>query len=174
MAAKLEAALKDVGELKAGRPPKACAGNLRPIIVYGLSDTKAAAQAVLEQGGQELVILSPSGVAHSLGPQWFKELLVNTAAMFSELRITGIMDCGPYEGHVMNALHAGLKHVRYTGDEEAAEKLAWIGAKTGAVIHRKFKEILDLKGVADQLAACREWQNHIPAIPISGKSTRAK
>lgn len=159
-AAVLEAALKNLGGLKGktGKAPKTNnAAELRPIIVYGLSDTKAAAQAALEQGGQELAMLSPTGVAHSLGPQWFKELVANTESMFSDLRIIGILDCGPYEGHVMNALHSGLKHVYFTGEDESAEKLNWIAAKTGAFIYREFDEVLDLKGEGDQLAACREW-----------------
>lgn len=160
-AAILEAALKDLGATKDGiikKPPTTTStGQLRPVIVYGLSDTKAAAQAALEQGSQELAMLSPSGVAHSLGPQWFKELASNTAQMFPDLKIIAILDCGPYEGHVMNALHSGMTHVYFTGDAEAADKLEWIAIKSGASIHRSFQEILDLKGEGDQMAACREW-----------------
>ena len=161
----LEAALKDLGAVR-GKSAKLAKTTprvpLRPIIVYGLSDTKAACQAVLEQGRQDLAIMSPTGVAHSLGPQWFKGLLSNTAAMFSELKITGILDCGPYEGHVMNAIHSGIKDVYYSGESEAAEKLDWIAAKASATIHRSFAEILDLKGESDPMAACRQWFGFVP------------
>ncbi|HCM84071.1 MAG TPA: hypothetical protein DIS76_05845 [Rhodospirillaceae bacterium] len=157
-AAILEAALKDMGAAKGSKLPETSPmAALRPIIVYGLSDVRAACQAALEQGMAGLAIMTPSGVAHSLGPQWFKHLLQAARQAYAELKITAIMDCGPYEGHVMNALNSGLKDVYYHGDDESAEKLGWIAAKTGANIHRKFKDILDLKGEGDQLAACREW-----------------
>lgn len=159
-AAVLEAALKDLGEVKAKTSPPAAegfSGKLRPIIVYGLSDTRTACQAALEQGRQELAMMSPTGVAHSLGPQWMKELIANTANMFSDLEIIGILDCGPYEGHVMNALRNGIKHVHFTGDTEVAAKLDMIAAKAGAVVHRSFAEVLDLKNESDPTTACREW-----------------
>ncbi len=154
-AAALTAALKDIGDIK--NSSAAATTDLRPIVIYGLSDTKAACQAALEQGVREIAFLSSSGVAHSLGPQWFQELIANTAAMFSDLDITGILDCGPFEGHVMNALNHGIMHVYYHGDGEAAEKLRAIAAKTGAVIYKSFPAILDLKNEPDVLAACREW-----------------
>ncbi len=158
-AAILEAAMKDIDGDKANKNPPAYAkgGQLRPIIVYGLSDLRSACQAALEQGKQELTVLSPTGVAHSLGPQWFKHLLASAAHAFAELKINGIMDCGPYEGYVMNALNSGLLHVYYHGDAENAEKLGWIAAKTGASVHSKFDDILDLKEQDDPMAACREW-----------------
>jgi len=158
-AAALQAVLNDIGSGRNGVKSQAFGAltKLRPIVVYGLSDTKAACQAAVEQGTRGIAFMSPTGVAHSLGPQWLKELLANTAAMFSELEIIGILDCGPYEGHVVNALHSGMKHVHYTGEGEAAEKLNLIAEKTGAVIHRSFDGVLDLKGESDVMAACREW-----------------
>jgi len=155
----LQAVLKDIGSGPNGvkSDPSSNVTELRPIVVYGLSDTRAACQAAVEQGTHDVAFMSPTGVAHSLGPQWLKELLGNTAAMFSDLEIIGILDCGPYEGHVMNALHSGMKHVHYTGKGEAAEKLNLIAEKTGAVIHRSFAEVLDLKSESDVMAACREW-----------------
>lgn len=156
-AAILEATLKNITLSRPDQPAVRGSGKLRPIIVYGLSDMRAACQAALEQGSQELAVLSPSGVAHSLGPQWFKHLLSAAQQSYAELRIIGIMDCGPYEGHVMNALNSGMHHVYFQGDDEIAEKLGWIAAKSASTIHRGFAEILDLKGEGDQLAACRKW-----------------
>jgi len=164
-AAKLELALKDLGAAKnetaTSKTPRHfktdASASLRPVVVYGLSDACAAAQAALEQAGQELAMLSPTGVAHSIGPQWFKTLLANVRARFPDLQITGILDCGPYEGHVMSALHAGMTDVHFSGASENAQKLDWIAIKAGGAIHRSFKEVLDLKGEADQLAACRAW-----------------
>lgn len=150
--------MKDIGSAKAPKTPATSRkGKLRPIIVYGLSDVRAACQAALELGRDEVAILSPTGVAHSLGPQWFKHLLEAARQAYAELKITAILDCGPYEGHVMNALNSGLRHVYYHGDDESAEKLSWIAVKTNGEVHREFSEILDLKGEGDQLAACRDW-----------------
>lgn len=164
-AAILEAAIKDIGAAQSEKSPQTTGqGKLRPIIVYGLSDIRAACQAGLELNRLDLAVMSPSGVAHSLGPQWFKHLLTAARQAYAELRITAIMDCGPYEGHVMNALNSGLRDVYYQGEDEAAEKLGWIAAKTGGNIHRGFAEILDLKGEGDQLAACRAWLS-APARP---------
>lgn len=158
-AAALQAVLNDIGSGRNGIKSQTfnASAELRPIVIYGLSDTRTACQAAVEQGVREVTFMSPTGVAHSRGPQWLKELLNNTSVMFSELEIIGILDCGPYEGHVMNALHSGMRHVHYTGEGEAAEKLNLIAEKTGAVIHHSFPEVLDLKGESDVMAACREW-----------------
>ncbi len=174
IAATLAAAIGDMANLKAKKPIDTIffAGHLRPVIVYGLSDARAACQAVSEQGGQELAILSPSGVAHSLGPQWLKHLIASSQAIYPDIAITAIMDCGPYEGHVMNAIHHGIQHVYYHGDDQSAEKLGWIAMKTGAIIHREFSEILDLKGEGDQLAACREWFAVDDLKPAGGFATK--
>jgi hypothetical protein len=133
------------------------APHLRPIIIYGLSDAQAAVQATLEQGDAELALLSPKGIAHSLGPQWFNALIRQAQAASDDIRITGILDCGEYEGHVMLALQTGCQHVYFTGDAELAEKLRWIAMKSGAALHREFAAVLDLKDKGDQIAACRAW-----------------
>jgi hypothetical protein len=154
-AAVLEAAFKNITATKPeGSKPNQ---NLRPIIVYGLSDAQAAAQAALELGHSELTLLSPMGIAHSLGPQWFNALVRHAQATSDDIKITGILDCGKYEGHVMLALQTGLHHVYFTGDADTAEKLTSLAQKSGATLHRSFTEVLDLKGKGDQFTACRVW-----------------
>ncbi len=150
----------------ASRPKKTSrkSSALRPIIAYGLSDARAAMQAALEQGCQELALLSPAGVGHSLGPQWFNALIHEAEAAVPEVNLIGIMDCGHYEGHVMYALSCGMKHVYYNGDSNTADKLQLLAVETGATLHRQFSEVLDLKHHGDQLTACRAWlsPNHEP------------
>jgi hypothetical protein len=154
-AAILAATLRDLDGLSASRAKGSA--KLRPIIVYGLSDARAAAQAAIEVEAPELVLLSPRGVAHSLGPRWFVELMASVGGLFPDVSMRGVLDCGPYEGHVMNALHIGMTDVYFHGDVTNGDKLAVLAEKTGAHIHQEFEAILDLKGEADPQAACRAW-----------------
>lgn len=156
-AAILESAFRHIVAEKPASAASAAPPALRPVVIYGLSDARAAAEMASEQGGQELALLSPAGIAHSLGPQWFMALVRQVQATADDLKIIGILNCGRYEGHVMAALQCGFRDVYFTGDADMAEKLAVMAAGQGARLHRAFAEVLDLKTQGDQLAACRNW-----------------
>ena len=72
-------------------------------------------------------------------------------------RITGVLDCGAAPGLVLGALRQGLACVRFDGPEEAGWKLADIARQMGAAVVRELPPALDLEGVRDAEAACRDW-----------------
>lgn len=130
---------------------------LRPIIAYGLSDARAAVQAASAAGLHELAFLSPRGIAGTLGPEWFRAIIARAAAEDETIRITAILHCAGYEGHVMAALQAGMQDIYFTGDALMVEKLSEMAAQKGARLYRSFGAVLDLKHTADPATACRDW-----------------
>ena len=74
------------------------------------------------------VISAPGGGSYA-GPGWFNAVVEKAQAEFPDVAVTAILDCDDASGHVLGALRAGVKAVRFTGRADVAAKLAAIAAR---------------------------------------------
>jgi hypothetical protein len=121
----------------------------REIVVHSL-DHALAALAAAKSLSLPVTLASASCAAAQAGPGWFKALVDAARQAHPDVALTAILDCGDEPGAVMAALRAGLKQLRFQGDDELRQKLAAMGAEflepAGAV--------LDLRDIGNPAAAC--------------------
>ena len=136
---------------------------LSAIIIHGLDDARAALRAARELRVPVTVISAPGGGSHA-GPGWFNEVVAQARNAFPDVSVTAILDCDDAPGHVLGALRAGVKAVRFTGRADVALKLADIAMAQGAVLITEDVETLDLRAHRDPVAACKDWlARHVAA-----------
>jgi Fructose-bisphosphate aldolase class-II len=115
----------------------------REIVIHALehAETALAAAAALRV---PVTLASAPGAAAQAGPAWFKALIEAASSRHPDVTVTAILDCGDEPGAVMAALRAGLRALRFSGDDELRDKLRDLGA----VFHAPAKdgESLDLRG----------------------------
>ena len=129
----------------------------RRIIIHSLDHARAAIAAAASLGKPVTLISAPS-IAGFMGPLWFKAVVESASADHPDLAVTAILDCNDEPGTVMAALRAGFENVRYSGPEETRERLAQMGAITGATIEGASPAIaLDLVDRRDLLKLCRDF-----------------
>jgi hypothetical protein len=105
-----------------------------------------------------VILASAPGAAAYAGPAWFKAATGIAAAEVPAARHTVLIDCEADAGIALGALRIGFKRIRFTGSQEAAERLTDIARQQGAVLERaEPAACLDLLGKADPLLACREY-----------------
>jgi len=130
-----------------------------PIIVYGLEDARAALAAAERLGCAVTLVSAPAAAAHG-GAGWFRALVEAAALSHPGVAVTAVLDCADLPGLVLGAVRAGVHHLRFSGSSETAARLAAIAASAGATLHSGGTwagPALDLRGVTDPAAACREW-----------------
>ena len=127
------------------------------IIVHSLADARAALGAAAALG-VAVTLASAPGAGGYAGPGWWQAVIDLAAADFPEARFDAVLDCGAEPGTVLAALRLGLRRVRFTGNDDAARRLADIAAQQGAVLEREAPEAaLDLLDCRDPAAACRAF-----------------
>jgi hypothetical protein len=127
------------------------------VTIHSLAEALAAA-GVAAEAGVRLVLWSAPGAGTYAGPGWFAEIVARVEAEFSALPVEAVLDCGAEAGSVMGALRRGVKRVRFTGEAEAAQRLADIARQYGAALEPEREEpMLDLRGHKDPAAACRAF-----------------
>jgi fructose/tagatose bisphosphate aldolase len=133
------------------------------IIIHGLDDARAALQAARELRQPVTVISAPGGGSYA-GPGWFNAVIARARGEFPDVPVTAILDCDDAPGHVLGALRAGVKAVRFTGRADVAAKLAEIAAALDAAVITNDIETLDLRAHRDPVAACKAWlSGHVAA-----------
>jgi hypothetical protein len=133
------------------------------IIIHSLDDARAALRAARELRLPVAVISGPGGGSYA-GPGWFNAVIETAQSECPEVPVTAILDCDDASGHVLGALRAGVKAVRFTGRADVAAKLADIAASQGAVLLTGDIETLDLRAHRDPVAACKGWlTDHVAA-----------
>lgn len=130
--------------------------NTRAVLVHEIADARAALAAARALGRGVVLVSEPSGAA-ALGAGWWQAMLRQMAAEYPEVEAAAILDCGARADLFQAALRQGLAELCYRGPSGVARKLAQIAAQRGARLHRRLPQALDLTGIADREAACREW-----------------
>ncbi len=131
-------------------------GATRPIRIHGLAEARAACAAAAELGVPLLLVSAPAAAAHA-GALWFRTVAARAAAEFPTLPLITVLDCADRAGDAQGALAAGVEAILFTGPALVGVKLAEIAAARGAVVLTTLPKALDLRGVRNQVAACRDW-----------------
>ncbi|WP_448203369.1 hypothetical protein [Azospirillum sp. sgz302134] len=103
-----------------------------------------------------LLVSAPAAAAHA-GALWFRTVAARAAAEFPTLPLITVLDCADRAGDAQGALAAGVEAILFTGPALVGVKLAEIAAARGAVVLTTLPKALDLRGVRNQVAACRDW-----------------
>lgn len=128
----------------------------REIIIHSLEHARAAMAAAAALNVPVTLASAPGASAYT-GPAWFHEVARMAKAAFPDVEAAATLDCADRPGDVLAALRHGLDSVRFTGRKAVAEKLTAIAEARGAVLVTGRSRALDLRGLADPEAACRQW-----------------
>jgi hypothetical protein len=140
-------------------------GESRRIIVHSLTHARAALSAAAKLN-VPITLASAAGAGCYAGPLWFKALIEAALAERPDVTATAILDCAEEAGSVLAALRAGLKRVRFAGEEAVRARLADIAAAQGAVIEGDAAEDqLDLLDQPDPEAAALAFLARNKAAP---------
>jgi hypothetical protein len=134
------------------------------IIVHSLehADAALAAAAAL---AIPVTLASAAGAGGYAGPLWFKALIAEAQRDHPAADVVGLLDCADEPGTVLGALRAGIKHIRFTGDDAMRQRLGEIAAQLDAIIEGgEAPPALDLLDARDPAAACRAF--------LAGNETR--
>jgi len=126
------------------------------IMIHSLDDARAALAAASSLGSAVILVSAPGAAAYA-GAAWFQRVVEIAATEYPEVKMTAILDCDDAAGHVLGALRAGLRRVRYSGGGEVAAKLAEIARSYGAELVADEIEAFDPRGEKDPADACRRF-----------------
>jgi len=125
------------------------------IRVHQLDHARQAAAAA-RAAGVEITLDSPAGAAGWHGIGWWRRLELAVAAEFGV--VATVLDCADAPGHALAALRAGCRHIRLRAAADSFERVAAIAVQSGAIVDgAPPAEVLDLLGVLDAPAACRDY-----------------
>jgi hypothetical protein len=123
------------------------------VVVFHEAGHVRAAIEVAGELGVALILRTAPGAAAYAGPRYLKRLVDRAGGGGAEAHI----DCGDDAGLVLTALEAGWRRVLFTGRPAVRVKLAAIAAKTGAQVSSGRASALDLLGISEPAAACRDF-----------------
>jgi hypothetical protein len=126
------------------------------IIIHSLEHAQAALDAAAALG-VTVTLASAAGAGGYAGPLWFKAL-IEIAQRDHPGLAAAVLDCGDEPGTTLAALRAGIKRVRFNGDDAVTARLTAIAAALGAVIESGAPvPALDLLDARDPARACRGY-----------------
>ena len=126
------------------------------LVVHGIDDALQAVAAARSLGRPATLISAPGAAAYA-GPLWFKALIEQAREAAPDLTVIGVLDCADDAGHAMAALRAGIEAIVFTGDDDAADKLAAMAEATGAGVRRTRPPACDPEPAKDKQAAYAEF-----------------
>ena len=143
------------GEGAAGRQgSEAVSAKPRPgVVVFHEAGHVRAAIEAAEELGVAVVLRTAPGAAAYAGPRYLKRLVERAGGGAAE----ALFDCGDDAGLVLTALEAGWRRVLFSGRPAVRAKLAAIAAKRGSRLSATRAPALDLLGISEPAAACREF-----------------
>ena len=119
-------------------------------------DHARCAVAAARAAGVEITLDSPAGAAGWHGIGWWRRLELAVTAEFGA--VATVLDCADAPGHALAALRAGCRRIRLRAAAEPFNRVAAIAARWGAEVDSvPPAEVLDLLGVMDAPAACRDY-----------------
>ena len=104
-----------------------------------------------------ITLCSAPDAAASLGPAWFRDIILVLEQTYPEVDMEAVLDCGDAAGHALAALRAGVRIIRFSGPARTATKIEDIAGTYGARLVRRSPRILDPRGEPDEAAALRAW-----------------
>jgi nucleoside-diphosphate-sugar epimerase len=127
------------------------------IIVHSLAHAEAALAAAAALG-VPVTLASAAAAGGYAGPLWFKALIEEARRSHPTADAAALLDCGEEPGTALGALRAGLRHIRFTGDDATRQRLAEIAAQLDATVEGgDAPAALDLVDARDPAAACRAF-----------------
>jgi hypothetical protein len=108
-------------------------------VVFRSLDDLRAAMATIVEGGSLTVVSAPAAAAHA-GAGWFRAVVEAARAERPGAAVTAILDCAALPGLVLAGVRAGVRDLRYSGDDETFARLAAIAAAAGATLHRHWPQ----------------------------------
>jgi hypothetical protein len=130
-----------------------------PIVVHSLREAEAALAAAVALGCPVTLVSAPAAGAHG-GAGWFCALVDAARADHPAAVVTAIFDCADLPGCAQAAIRAGVPDLCFTGSPDLFSRLSAIAAAAGVRLHDANTFAgprLDLRNVADPVAACRRW-----------------
>lgn len=124
-----------------------------PAIVVHAIEHGIAAAAAAQAVGIPITLRSAEGAGGTVGVGWFSALADEIRAAYPDAQIIFILDCADEAGTALGALRRGIRHVRFTGSDVAADKLAAIGL----ILDRDARPPLDLLDAVDPETDCRKF-----------------
>lgn len=104
-----------------------------------------------------ITLCSAPDAAASLGPAWFRDIILGLEQTYPDVDMEAVLDCGDAAGHALAALRAGVRIIRFSGTAKTARKIEDIAGTYGARLVRRSPRILDPRGEPDADAALRAW-----------------
>lgn len=135
---------------------------MRPILIHGLDDARAALDAAASLGVPVTLQSAPGAGAYA-GVGWFERVVVAASAEYPAVALSAVLDCSDAPGAVLEAVRClkepGRFKVRlcFTGEAATAARLDDIARSVGLELVRERQPGLDLRGARDPVAACRTW-----------------
>ncbi|MFI4988238.1 MAG: hypothetical protein ACHQF3_12430 [Alphaproteobacteria bacterium] len=152
--ARTSGALASAGRRKTGAEPRA-------VVIHSLAEAKAALAAAAAKDVQVELWSAPGASAYA-GAGWFKAVLEAAGQAVPAARFSAVLDCADLAGHALGAFRIGIRAVCFTGTAAVAAKLADIAGREGRrLLRRRPRRMLDLRHMADPLAACRAWLGEV-------------
>ena len=135
---------------------------MRPIVIHGLGDARAALAAAADLGVPVTLQSAPDAGAYA-GVGWFERVVAAAREAHPDVAVDAILDCGDAPGAVLEAVRwlkepgRGELRLCFTGDAATAARLAEIAQAAGLELVHERLPGLDLRAAADPTAACRAW-----------------
>lgn len=126
------------------------------VLVHGLDDALAAAEAAAVRG-MALVLVSAPGAGGYAGGGWWRALVETVREASPGLAVTAVLDCGDEAGRVLAALRAGVTDVCFHGPEVVTARLRAIATQSGAALWTTLPSAFDPRGERDKVGAIAQW-----------------
>ena len=126
------------------------------VIVHSLDQARAAVAAAARLD-LPVTLASAPGASAYLGIRGFQAIVDAAAREHPDVRVSALIDCGERAGDALASLHCGFQALRYSGNREAATRLAAIAAQQDATLVTGRLEALDLLDVDDPEGATLAW-----------------
>ena len=117
------------------------------IVIHGINHARLACQAAINIQSTTNVVVelwSAPSASSSLGPAWFLNIINVVEREFSELAITGVLDCGDARGDALAALRQGASDIYISAPLAVVGKIRAIAFHTKACVRTHRPSMFDL------------------------------
>ena len=137
-------------------------------MIHGLAHARAAASAAADAGRATTIVSAP-GAAGYAGAVWFAQVIAQARAANPAAQIEAVLDCADMAGWALAAIRdGGVDAIRLAASAAVVTKIRAIARETGIrVVTGGAEPCLDLRsieirGIDDIQAACRDWIEATP------------
>jgi len=148
---KKKAAARGAAKRPSGKPKAAAC-----IVIHDLPQALTALRAA-ESLGKAATLWSAPGAGIYAGAGWFAAVERKARAAVPAAKARFVLDCAERADMVQDAFRATISDVRFSGPAAIAGKLSDIAGKSGARLHRRRPNALDLACVNDPETVCLQY-----------------